>query len=334
MKLSRLSVQNFRGLPDGDYGFAHPVTGAPLDVVIITGGQAAGKTSLLEAIGTIKESVGGYGPPPDGLALLRKGATGGRVQGTWLLSPDEQRRAGLSGESWPTSVSLGTRPVPPPPDGKLRRLLAEFFRESTHGKVEYFPAARRLLGAERGAPPPLSNKAEGRARLARDGDKYTALPTWLIEVAQRDALGLSHEVSERGVALKTTVRDALAPVKAGIAELAPHLRLLGVNAGRGDPRLAFKHASGAELGLDDLSDAERQAVLFAGAFVRLGLHHSVILLDTPELFLPPERHAAFLRGILSLGTDNQVFVATSSASIVSEALPHQLVRLPVREARP
>jgi hypothetical protein len=36
----------------------------------------------------------------------------------------------------------------------------------------------------------------------------------------------------------------------------------------------------------------------------------------------------------SLALFAALFVTMSSASIVSEALPHQLVRLPAREARP
>lgn len=326
MKLARLSVENFRGLEDGDYDFVNPSTGAPLDLVVVTGGVASGKTSFLEAIGALKESVGGYGLPPDRQKLLRRGAVAGRIAGTWVLSQDEQRRAGLAGERWQTAVSLGSD-APPDVDANLRRLLAEFFREPTHGKVEYVPAQRRLVTSGRAGPPPLSEKAEGRARLARDADKYAMLLPWLVEVAVRDALDLTHEVYERGVVLRAKARDSLAPVKKGVADLLPHLRLVGLDAAGDDGRLVFEHASGARLTSGELSEAEQQAVLLSAVFHRLALHHSIVLLDTPELGVAPEAQPAFLRGILGLGSDNQLFVATSSATIVGEAPTYQIVRL-------
>ena len=88
MKLSRLVLQNFRGVPDGDYAFTDQRTGAPLEAVLVTGGPASGKTSFLEAIATLKETVGGYGAPPDARKLVRHGRAAGRIEGTWILSPE------------------------------------------------------------------------------------------------------------------------------------------------------------------------------------------------------------------------------------------------------
>ena len=93
MKLLRLSLENYRGAPNGAYAFTRPESGAPLDVVYVTGAPSSGKTTFLEAIAALKESVGAYGSPPDPARLLRRGVTSGRIEGTWLLSPAEMELA-------------------------------------------------------------------------------------------------------------------------------------------------------------------------------------------------------------------------------------------------
>src|SRR3954468_15356408 len=84
MKLTRLVLENFRGAPSGNWSFTGP-DGAPLDTVIVTGPASSGKTAFLEAIAALKESVGAYDMPPATRRLLRRGASAGKVEGTWQL---------------------------------------------------------------------------------------------------------------------------------------------------------------------------------------------------------------------------------------------------------
>jgi hypothetical protein len=327
MKLLRLALQNFRGVPDGEYSFADPHTGAPLSTVLVTGGPASGKTSFLEAIAVLKETVGGYGAPPDARRLVRYGRAAGRIEGTWLLTPEEQRRGGLGESTWPTEMGLGDRAGHVERDDKLARLLSQYFREATHGKVEYVPSRRRVATPGRAAAPPISEQAEGRQRPARDPGKYAPLLAWLTESARGNLAELGQIVEQRGVVRRAALPDSLAPVKRAIADLAPHLRLLGLDSGDSAAGLAFARATGERLSFEELSDSEHQAVLFAALFARVGLGHSIVLLDTPELFIHPTAQARFFQSILALGEDNQVFAATSSSALLDQAVPRQIIRL-------
>jgi hypothetical protein len=67
-----------------------------------------------------------------------------------------------------------------------------------------------------------------------------------------------------------------------------------------------------------LPHAEQQAVLVAATFEMLGLDHSIVLVDGPELHQSAAGVAAFARGILDLGADNQVIFATGSANLADE----------------
>src|SRR4051812_7425389 len=123
MKLLRLVLDSFRGAPNGVYSFVHPSTGAPLDTVLVTGPASSGKTSLLEAIIALKESVGAWGAPPDPTRLIRRGATRGLVEGTWLLSASEVERAGARQATVITRFELGADAAPPELEVGLRDLF-------------------------------------------------------------------------------------------------------------------------------------------------------------------------------------------------------------------
>src|SRR5262245_29617620 len=105
MKLLSLTLENFKGAPDGAYSFTPRAAGKPHDLTLITGGAASGKTSILEAIAAVKELVGGYGPPPDPERLRRHGAARGKVAATWLLTDAEAEKAEVKGPTLITEVS-------------------------------------------------------------------------------------------------------------------------------------------------------------------------------------------------------------------------------------
>src|SRR6266511_1867445 len=107
MKLLELSVENFRGAPDGTYSFVHPITQEPLPFLVLTGGASSGKTALLDAVVALKESVGSYGVHPAPERFLRYGATTGRIQGRWQISAEEMARAKIERSIHETVLTLG-----------------------------------------------------------------------------------------------------------------------------------------------------------------------------------------------------------------------------------
>src|SRR5262249_16870204 len=152
-----LLATGIRGLADGTYDFADARTGAPRDVVIVTGSAGTGKTSLLEAIAAAKEAAGSYGPLPDPARLRRHDGAAARLEATWILSDAERAESGLDGAPQTIVWELGkgyTRAASPP---ALRKMFERYTRGPERGKLEYFPANRRLLsGVRRPASPAVS----------------------------------------------------------------------------------------------------------------------------------------------------------------------------------
>ena len=325
MKLLRLSLENFRGAPNGSWAFTAPGSAAPFDAVYVTGPAACGKTSFLEAIAALKESVGAYGAPPNGAALRRRGAKSGRVEGTWLLSPDEMARADAAQAEWTTALDLGDDVVAAPAAAGLRALFEGYDHDPARGKVEYFPANRCLSRGLGMAPVEL--EAEARLRLAADPDKYASIHRALVDLALGDGLKAVEEAMARGVILRHEQRDSLAAYRRDLAELAPGIRLGGVRRDGEEAVLGFLRADGVELGVDDLSESERQALLFCATFRRVGLSRSIVLVDTPELHVHADAQVRFVQAIGRLGVDNQIFYATGSSEIAAAAPSRQIVDL-------
>jgi hypothetical protein len=324
VKLLRIDLHNVRGAPDGALSFTDTRTGAALDVALITGGTSSGKTSVLEAIAAAKEAVGAYGAPADGRRLLRRGASSGRVEATWLLSEDERARASLEPAQhtilWNVEPSSARIDVDP----RLRRLFADLARDPSRGKVEYFPA-NRGLDVRDGAP--LSEGALTRLRLTREPDKYAGLLSGLRALALDAAARARRTVAERGIATRSQLGDMLAPFGDAISAMVPHLRLSDVELEEARDGLRFVRRDRTALHLVDLSDGERQGVLFALAFRYFGLSRSLVLVDEPELHIHAADRVRFLQALVTLGRDNQIIAATGSAEIVAAAAPGQLIDL-------
>lgn len=99
-----------------------------------------------------------------------------------------------------------------------------------------------------------------------------------------------------------------------------------VSTGEG-PDLCFERRDGSRLSLGELSTSEQQGFLFAATFRRLGLSHSIVLIDQPELYLHPDEQLRFIRALGGLGVDNQILFATSSVDIMRLASAHEVIKL-------
>ncbi len=328
MRLVGLDTSGIQGVPDGCHAFANRTTLLPFDLVLITGAPAAGKTSLLKAIAAAKHAAGPYpGALFDTAPLLRRGAEQAQIEATWLLSEGERDFTGATRAQQTTAVRFGSGPPRTTMDDGLGRLFSRYAHDPEQGKFEYFPANRRLAGPSWKPPSPSSEAAEGRLRLTRDPDKYAGIRRLFHDLTLADAARLAQLLDTQGVALRTQQPDALAPFKEAIAALLPDLRLTTVDLDERAGRVWFQRRDGVRVELDELSDSEQQAVLFAVTFRRLGLNHSVILIDTPELHLHPCRVAPFFGRLLELGRDNQIIAATTSAELLATVRPEQVIDL-------
>jgi hypothetical protein len=328
VKILRLQASGFRGLPDRVFEFTHPGSDLPLNVVIVSGEAGSGKTSLLEAIVAAKEDVGAYGAPRPA-SYLRAGERTARLEARWLLSPAERKRVGVA-DATVTTVSVfgdGAPALAPHPEG-LRAVFREHSCDRGRAKVEYFHASR-ALPSTRGARLPGA-KAVGsdtRLRLTASNDKHRPLRAYVAGAIQADNMALADSVRDKGIALGTGQFQARQEIRDTLRPFLPGKAFDGIEPEGEGYRLRFLRRDHAVLDLEELSASEQQGVLFALTFLRLGLDHSIVLIDEPELHIPAADRVRFLQAVVELGRDNQILAATGSTEIRAAALPAQVIDL-------
>ncbi|HTN86264.1 MAG TPA: AAA family ATPase [Sorangium sp.] len=288
--------------------------------MLIGGGAASGKTSLLEAIIVLKESVGSYDVLPEPARLLRSGRRSGNIRGRWLLSPEEMARAGLAEPTFTATVALDGGAVRAP-EPAIEALFSGYSRDPAAWKAEYFPCDRRLEPRVGLAPP--GDEDSGRLRLTRRPDKYAGLEQALARLAVEDGLQAMAQVKESGILLRGDQRDSLAPYKAAVETVCPWLRLSSVEARGGVTAVWFERDNGARVELYSLSHGEQQAILFALVHVLFGLRHALVLIDEPEAHIHPNEQIRFLNALTNLGEGNQILAATASNELLGSVPRHQ-----------
>jgi hypothetical protein len=303
MKLKSVSFAGVRGLRDATFDFTSK-GGAPHDVIVFGGPTASGKTRALEAILAAKEAIAPYGPMVQGAPWIAAGAAATKVRLAFWLDADEQAEAGVTAPVLEAEVTFLPQRARGTADEGLAPLLARYAHEGKAGKVEYFPANRRIP-----VLPPFGGLGVAEQRMLRptkDARKYG-----FIVRALRDL---------EGDAART---QAFA---ARLEALSPTCRYVPGVASEGMPR-CLSSRGGPVVTPADLSDSEADAVIFAATATFIGLDRSLVLVDRPDLYLDAGYAGRFVAGLRSLGEGCQLLLASPSPDFAAAAAPAQVITL-------
>ena len=101
----------------------------------------------------------------------------------------------------------------------------------------------------------------------------------------------------------------------------------GAQGGIAGMSLGFDLRDGRVVELELLSEGQKQGVLLACSFIRLGLASSIVLIDSPELHVHVADQARFLSAVAAMGSDAQFIVTTGSSEIMKGARREQVIAL-------
>lgn len=304
MKIQSVTFTGVRGLRDATLDFSNRETSAPHEVVVIAGPGASGKTRALEAIIAAKEAIAPYGPMVPGAPWIADGSTASKIKIAFHLDEEELAVAGLSSPVAEAEVSfLPNRARAQAEDG-LVAVLERYSHDAKKGKLEYFPASRRIATL-----PPFGGLGAAEQRLARagkDARKYSFVMRLLRDL-EADA-----ESGRKLAAL--------------LEALSPSCRYTPGAAGEGLPRCLSSNGSAAVTPAE-LSDSEADALLFAATALGIGLGRSLVLIDRPDQFVDAAFVPRFVAGLRALGEGNQLILASSSPELIAAAAPAAVVTL-------
>ncbi len=300
MKIQRATFIGVRGVPDVSLDLTDARTGEARPLVIVTGPSGSGKTRMIEALIAAKEALRPYGALAAGAPWI--GTTGAaKIRVTFCLDESERDFAGTTSHTLEGETIFLPDRVNAEADDGLRAVLGRYTHNPAYGKVDYFPVERRIPMFP---PFPGTGSAEQRVvRLGKDPRKYGFILPFLRSLGQ-----------------DTAQRERFA---ASLEALSPSCRYVPDPSGEVIPRCFSSHG-GDPVTVAQLSHGEADAVLFSATATTIGLDHSIVFVDRPDL------HAGdlnqFVAGLASLGKDNQLFL-TGHAALVAAAPGAHVVNL-------
>ncbi|MFT3764919.1 MAG: hypothetical protein QM820_05290 [Minicystis sp.] len=303
MKIQSLSFLGIRGLRDASFDLTQRESGAPHDVVVFTGRGASGKTRALEAIVATKEAIAPYGPMVPGAPWIAVGSPVAKIKIAFHLDDEEMTFARASSKVVEAEVTFHPQRARGEADDGLIALLGRYSHDPALGKLEYFPAARRIP-----VLPPFGGLGTAEQRLLRagkDARKYGFVVRFLRDL--------------EGEPLRAQAFAAL------LEGLSPSLRYVA-QPSEGLPRCLSSHG-GLPVTPADISDSEADAVIFAATAVGLGLGRSLLLIDRPDQYVDAAFMKRFVTGLRALGQGNQLVLASSSPELIEAATPGAVLTL-------
>lgn len=300
MKIQRATFLGVRGVPDITLELTDPRTGQPHGLVVVSGPSASGKTRLIEALIAAKEAIGPYGPMAPGAPWIRSGDAA-KVLVSFVLDEAERDFAGSSSHVAEAEVIFVPDRAKSEASDGLRAVLGRYSHEPNRGKVEYFPADRRI-----GTFPPFAGLGTGEQRIARvtkDARKYGFILPFLRAI--------EHDAARRE------------RFSARLAALSPSCRYVADESGAAIPR-CFSSRGGPPVTAAQLSQGEADAVIFAATAAAIGLDCSLVFVDRPDLHLRDLDD--LVAGLAALGHDNQIFL-TGGPDLAAAAAGAHVVTL-------
>jgi hypothetical protein len=282
MKIQRATFLGVRGVPDLTLDLTDARTGAPHALVVVSGPSGSGKTRMIEALIAAKEAIGPYGPMTTGAPWIGAG-NAAKILITFHLNDAEREYAGASSNALEGEVVFVADRARSEANEGLRAVLERYSHDPGHGKLEYFPAARSIPMF-----PPFAGLGTGEQRIgrvAKDARKYGFVVPFL-RALEYDPPRLKR-------------------FDACLAALSPSCRYVHDGSGGTIPR-CFSSRGGPPATPAQLSHGEADAVIFAATAAAIGLDHSLVFVDRPDLHVDDLEH--LVEGLASLGQDNQLFL--------------------------
>lgn len=302
MKIQRATFIGVSGVPDLTLDLTDGRTGVPHGLVVISGPSASGKTRMIEALIAAKEAIRPYGVMATGAQWIRAGHAA-KTLVTFYLDEAEREFAGVASATIDAEVIFQPDKVIAETDDGLKAVLGRYAHNASCGKVDYFPAERRLPMF-----PPFAGTGSGEQRLARlvkDQRKYGFVLPFLRDLANDSAR-----------------RERFAT---SLAALSPTCRYVPDVSGEAIAR-CFSSRGGDPVHAGQLSHAESDAVIFAATAATICLDHSLVFVDRPDLHL--EELEPFIDGLAALGQNNQL-VLTGGARLAAAARGAHIVTLKI-----
>ncbi|KFE68147.1 AAA family ATPase [Hyalangium minutum] len=342
MQITRLLIENFKGIERLELSFLEEGTNRPRPLTMLLGDNGSGKTTVLQAIALVlslatrkTEEPAGFDWP--GFMAERVSSLGStRVELGVRFEPDELRAI--------ENVSDGWEHTNHRPRGELYFERTEYLLTYENGRLDQrdYRRAKGVFEGRHLIRQLLRTQSQWRSYYERIGDVF-----WFDQNRNLTSLGRD---GQRGVGQlreflvgwwgfhtsqrRTEASDYLGRLEKRFAEIFPGTSFVGI-----EPRSVDSAPSAADFyfllkrgervyDLAEMSSGEQAIFPLLYEFVRQDITRSVVLIDELELHLHPPQQQALLNALRRIGPDCQ-FIVTSHSPYLETIVPDDAeIRLP------
>jgi predicted ATPase len=334
MQLTRLTIENLRAIEHLDLDLSNSA-GGPRSRIVLLGANGAGKTTILDAIAHVYQSLAADQELGARLLSAADVRSTGPSEGALDQAPRQANitiEAMLSAdEHWAIRRSLPNAPAHGPAGfaigdelskilGKGRTFISDgsiSFRDTAHAALVSSSAPCVLLPANRGALEDdvtfsfqeLTSFAPRIGCLRKSRERFAPLTARLtLAFASGERMDPGGSVARMWKVLSKYFPELPKPID--VREM----------------RLWFENSDGSVVPLSALSDGERAVLLLFGEIALRGPKDSIVLVDEVEQHLHPEWQHAVLDGLPALMPTTQFIFATQSPYVAACA-PDDIIKV-------
>lgn len=299
MKITKITISNFRGIESLTLEFLHP-TGKPLDTIVLAGPNGFGKTSVLEACLLAMDRKNLLGNRSDNKINIRTGSESFSIK-LQIDHDGERQELTKNSSSHENGISKHLRT-------SLSRL-----------QVEYFSSWRepKIVGSIS-----VSVGKKGKRPSPTEENRLWLIKQCLVDLTARKsfqpldvhtAAGLNEE--ER---VFTRINKAWKLFYPGRNDEF-------VNRALEDGFDVFRldKSTGRSTSVDLLSSGEIEIFTMLGWFATKDLAGGIVFIDEPELHLHPAWHRTIMRALRTVLPDTQIICASHSPEVLDSVRSYE-----------
>jgi len=333
MRIQSLTIKNYKCLVD------FQIEDAP-DIVVLAGPNGTGKSSVLEAIVFLKESLGPYRGWTLGGGVVNTGAKFAEISVEFKVYPEEIAYLKEAHNiTLDTNVLTGRIKIEAPNrvvEATRSRGLVEVMRSYRHkdfphvGIFDFYNPYRFMPRKELGSIQVglFTDDEEKRRRVSfMPSDKFVMTKDYLAQLRLGDLQKALRIMRDERVEIGIEdVPDSLKSVKNIFNSLLAPKKFVEVDFSSSPIKFIVETSQGV-VDIDDLSSGEKEILFGYTELLKVNPENSIILFDEPDLHLNQEVERKIVPLLRSIGKNNQYWIATHSFGIMSSAEYNELFRL-------
>lgn len=331
VRIRSLVIKNFKSLVQFE------IENAP-DLLVLAGPNGVGKSSVLQAIVYLKESIGPYGgwSPPgvvssnaefaeiSAIFELCEAEKGYLSKVVGVVDPKNEYEAYIRLDKSGRIVSFKRT-------NELIQVFQIYDRRNYPdlGIVDYTDPHRifrpkQITNLQIGG---IDYSLDKGRRVAAGENKFDQLKEYLSQLKMADLQRIQIELQKYNTKIDLgNVCNSLEPIQKIFNELIPSKRFVDVDLSRAPARFIID-TPGGEVDIDALSSGEKEVLFVFTELYKLSLKNSIILFDEPDLHLNEEIQRRIPMQLKALGENNQIWIATHSLGLMNAVGYNELFKI-------